>query len=284
MVMKHITARRRPVDDIDRAFSRIERLTAVGSTIGALEQLVQRRKYDDNGLLSWPVNRTRLPGSHRRYYRHIDRVLSHPQFVHIVRARLVSGLGLLAGGNRRTRALALAGMTGTGTAINVRSNYGLDGSDHFAFINYAVAMLEKLFPNDREAREYALAFIAFQSCLSYFTSGSVKLTSPVWRNGDALTGIFRTQTYGDKFLYDLIKDRPGFTKLMAWSVMLAEAGFPLVLLMPKPIARLFFLSGMLFHVSNAKFMGLNRFFWSFVATYPAVSYFTRDAVRERAGT
>lgn len=284
MLRKQIAARRRPVDDIDRAFSRVERLTAVGSTIGALEQLVQRRKYDDNGLLSWPVNRSRMPGSHRAYYKYLDKVLSYPQFVNVMRIRFVSGLGVLAGGSRRARAVSLAGMTGTGAAINVRSNYGLDGSDHFAFINYAAATLEKLFPNDRQAREYALAFIAFQSCLSYFTSGSVKLTSPVWRNGEALTGIFRTQTYGDKFFYDLLKDRAGMTKLLAWAVMVAEAAFPLVVLMPKPIARLFFLSGMAFHVGNAKFMGLNRFFWSFVATYPAVSYFTRDEIRARATT
>lgn len=283
MLTKQIAARRRPVDDIDRAFSRVERLTAVGSTIGALEQLVQRHKYDDKGLFSWPVNRTRLPGWRRAHYKHIDKVLAYPRVVNVMRARFVSGLGLLAGGSRRTRAVWLAGMTGTGGALNLRSNYGLDGSDHFAFINYAVSMLEKLFPNDRRAREYALAFIAFQSCLSYFTSGSVKLTSSVWRSGEALPGIFRTQTYGDRFFYDLLKDRPQLTKLLAWSVMIAEASFPLVLLMPKPIARLFFLSGMAFHVSNAKFMGLNRFFWSFVATYPAVSYFTRDSVRERSG-
>lgn len=274
----------RHVDDIDRAFSRVERLTAVGSTIGALEQLTEHRKYDDNGLFSWPVNRTRLPGSRRAHYRQLDKVLSYPKFVTVMRTRFLSGLGLLAGGSRKSRAACLAGMTGSGAAVNLRSNYGLDGSDHFAFINYAVAMLEKLFPGDRQAREYALAFIAFQSCLSYFTSGTVKMTSAVWRNGEALTGIFRTGTYGDRFFYELIKDRPALTRMLAWSVMLAEAAFPLVLVLPKPAARLVFLSGMAFHLGNAKFMGLNRFFWSFVATYPAVSYFTRPAIRERSGT
>ncbi|GAA1973002.1 hypothetical protein [Amycolatopsis minnesotensis] len=272
------TKRRRYVDDLDRTFGRIERLTAVGSTIGALEQLATHKTLDDKGLLSWPVNRTRLVGAHKFHIKQLDKVLAYPGVIGLVQTRLLSGAGLLApGGTRRSRAACLAGLAGTGAAMNVRSNYGLDGSDQLAFINYAVALLEKLFPDDRKAREFALSFIAAQSCLSYFTSGVVKMTSPVWRNGAAMPGIFRTRTYGDKFLFGLLRDRETFAKLMAWGVMVAEATFPLVLVVPKPVARLFFLSGMAFHVGNAKFMGLNRFFWSFVATYPAVEYFARSS-------
>lgn len=264
-------------DDIDRAFRTIERLTAVGATISALELLATARSLDDKGLLSWPITRTRLLGLNRGVGRHLDKVLRYPQVVGVVQARLLSGLGLLAPTTGRGgRAACLAGMTATGAALNLRSNYGLDGSDHFAFINFAVSLLEKVFPNDRKAREFALAFIAAQSCLAYFTSGAVKMTSPVWRSGEAMSGIFRTRTYGDKFFYRLCKANPRLAQALAWTVMLAEVTFPLVLVVPKPAARVILLGGAAFHAGNARFMGLNRFFWSFVATYPAVSHFSRS--------
>ncbi|WP_019809774.1 lipase maturation factor family protein [Saccharomonospora halophila] len=263
-------------DEIDVAFRRIERLSTVGATISAAELLATARTFDDNGLLGWPINRTRMLGLNRGPGRYLGRLLGYPQVVAVMQTRLLSGLGLLAPGvGRRGRGVALAGMTGTGAALNLRSNYGLDGSDHFAFINFTVALLEKLYPNDERARRAALAFIAAQSCLSYFTSGVVKMTSPVWRNGDAITGVFRTKTYGDRFLYRLTRDNRPLARAMAWSVMVAEALFPLVLVAPRPLARTIMVSGMAFHVGNARFMGLNRFFWSFVATYPAVAHFSR---------
>jgi len=266
-----------PKDDIDHAFQRVEQLTAVGATISALELLATSKSLDDNGLLGWPISRTRMLSLNRGLGKQLDKVLKYPQVVNVVRARAASGLGLLTPRvSRRGRGAALAGMTSTAAAMNLRSNYGLDGSDHFAFINFAVSLLEKAYPHDRRAREAALLFIAAQSCLSYFTSGAVKLTSPVWRSGDAITGVFRTRTYGDKLFYKVTKDNKLVAQGLAWMVMLSEVMFPLVLVAPKPIARLILLSGMGFHLGNARFMGLNRFFWSFVATYPAVAHFSRS--------
>lgn len=264
-------------DDIDRMFRLVERLTSVGAATSALEQLSVAHTLDDRGLLGWPVNRTRLLGLNRGAGKQLDKVLGYPRYLGVLRLRMLAGMGLVAPVRaRRKRAALLAGMVGTGIAQNLRSNYGLDGSDHFAFINYTSAMVEKLFPDDdRAAREFVLSFIAAQSCLSYFTSGVVKLGSPMWRSGTAIDGIFRTRTYGDRFFYRLFRDYPPLAKLLAWSVIVAETAFPLVLIAPKPLARAILLAGMGFHVGNARFMGLNRFFWSFVASYPAVAYFSR---------
>ncbi|WP_298183169.1 hypothetical protein [Saccharomonospora sp.] len=285
MRLRISTPRRKdsPKDDIDAAFQRVERLTATGATISALELLAARKALEDRSLLGWPVSRTRMLSLNRTPGRYLDKVLRYPQVLGVVGARAVSGLTLLSPRvSRRGRAVALAGMTGTGAAINLRSNYGLDGSDHFAFINFAVALLEKLYPNDRRAREAALAFIAAQSCLAYFTSGAVKMTSPVWRSGDAITGVFRTRTYGDRFFYELVKDRKLLAQAVAWGTMVAEVLFPLVLVAPRPIAKMILLAGMGFHLGNARFMGLNRFFWSFVASYPAVAHFSRHLGRADA--
>jgi len=264
-------------DPIDRAFRSVELLTAVGATISALEMMKAARSYDDQGLLAWPITRTRLPSLVKGLGRHLDAVLAYPRVVGVMQTRVLSGLGLLSPlATRRSRAVALAGMTASGAAMQLRANYGADGSDHFAFINFATSLVEKLYPNDKKAREFALAFIAAQSCLAYFTSGAVKMTSPVWRSGDAITGIFRTRTYGDSFFYRICRDHPPLAKVLAWTVMLSETAFPLVLVAPKPVARGILLSGIAFHLGNARFMGLNRFLWSFAGSYPAVASFARS--------
>jgi hypothetical protein len=51
-----------------------------------------------------------------------------------------------------------------------------------------------------------------------------------------------------------------------------ESTFPLVLIVPRPVAYAMVASGVLFHLSNGFLMGLNDFFWLFVAAYPALLY------------
>ena len=58
------------------------------------------------------------------------------------------------------------------------------------------------------------------------------------------------------------------------TIVVTEALFPLVLLVPHSIGLYFLVGGALFHASCAFVMGLNSFFWAFVATYPAI-YFLR---------
>ena len=65
---------------------------------------------------------------------------------------------------------------------------------------------------------------------------------------------------------------------MAWSLILWESCFPLLLVAPRPLAILFLLMGIAFHGGAALFMGLNTFFWTFVATYPAVIHCARARI------
>ncbi|MER5465486.1 hypothetical protein ABT010_33315 [Streptomyces sp. NPDC002668] len=112
--------------------------------------------------------------------------------------------------------------------------------------------------------------------MAYAASGAIKLMSPVWRDGSAITGIFRTRTYGGEGLYRLLNLHPAIPRIVAWSVVLGELTFPLVLVAPKPVARGILGMGVLFHLSIGRFMGLNRFFWAFTATCPAVAYVSRS--------
>ncbi|NIY69004.1 hypothetical protein SMALB_7105 [Streptomyces malaysiensis] len=251
----------------------MEGITSVGAFTSALEQMTTASTLADDEIFGWPVLRLMRPYLHSGKGRQFARILEYPQVVGLVQSRGLAAAGLiLPGASRAQRGVLSAAMCGTSMATQTRMGYGLDGSDHFAFINYAGATLEKLFPHDPRAREAAAAFIAVHSCLSYFTAGVCKLDSPVWRDGTAIPMIFRTGTYGDPDFYAFVRDRPWACKALAWTTIAGEMAFPLALVVPKPVARGILGMGAGFHLANARFMGLNRFLWSFAGTYPAVDH------------
>lgn len=262
---------------VDRVFTRVERIGAAGALIGALEQIARTSTLDDDGVFSWPVNQTRFRGMGRPPLRHLSKLLDYPQVAVIPHARLVAAAWLLFGRpGRKERAVLLCVLTGTAAGMQLRQHYGHDGSDNISFVTFLVAAIEKAFPDDHRAREACVRFIAFHACVAYLTSGAVKLASPVWRDGSAMTGIFRTRTYGDRALYRLLGLHPAVPRVAAWAVILGELTFPLVLVAPGPVARGVLGAGGLFHLANGRFMGLNRFVWAFTATYPAVAHVSRS--------
>ncbi|OZM73076.1 hypothetical protein CFN78_12735 [Amycolatopsis antarctica] len=99
-------------------------------------------------------------------------VVEYLNVIALVRTRVLAAAGLLLPGGSRAQRGVLAGtMCGTSFGLQARMNYGFDGSDHFAFVNYAASALERLFDRDSRAREASVAFIASQACLSYVTAG-----------------------------------------------------------------------------------------------------------------
>lgn len=262
---------------VDRVFVRIEKIGAMGALIGALEQLARMSVLGDDGIFSWSVNQTRFRGIERFPLKQVSKLLDYPQVIVIPQVRLTAAARMLSGRpSSKERALLLSALIGTAAGMQVRQRYGYDGSDNISLVTFLVATVEKAFPGDRRAREACIRFIAFQACVAYVASGAIKLMSPVWRNGSAITGISRTRIYGDKRLYRLLRLHPAVPRTVAWGVILGELTFPLVLVAPRPVARGILGMGVLFHLANGRFMGLNRFFWAFTATYPAVAHVSRS--------
>jgi len=107
-------------------------------------------------------------------------------------------------------------------------------------------------------------------CLAYFVSGYFKLVSPQWRNGQAIFDVLNTETFGRPNMAELIQDKTNLQKTVTWCTLVFELMFPLVLFTPYPVVYIFFLGGVLLHGGIALVMGLNSFFWAFIATYPAL--------------
>ncbi|HEV2371110.1 MAG TPA: alpha/beta fold hydrolase [Streptosporangiaceae bacterium] len=258
---------------VDKALRRVEKLNAVCVLLASLEFLARPEVLRDDHVLSWPIARDSYPRQWQRPPKVLDAVWSYPGVlgVHAFRGAAAARL-LLDGRDARPRPLLSAGLAVASVGVHARSGYGLDGSDHMSTLNSVVLALARLFPDDAEAREACLWFIVSQACLSYTVSGLVKVASPVWRSGEALPGVLRTETYGDRRFHDFLKKRPVLSKWVSRGMVAGETLFPLVVgAAPSPaVTRAHLAAGGVFHAANARFMGLNRFFWAFVATYPAL--------------
>lgn len=120
--------------------------------------------------------------------------------------------------------------------------------------------------------EMAMGYLALQVLLSYFVSGWVKLRSHDWLSGMALTNVFAWSIYPvSQSVLDLAARRR-LVAVGSWLVIAFELALPLSLLAPVLLAASLCLAAC-FHLVNAMLFGLNRFFWVWIATYPALFWF-----------
>ena len=112
------------------------------------------------------------------------------------------------------------------------------------------------------------AFITLQAISSYFLSGSVKLLRPEWRSGQAMTLFLNEAVRGPLSTRHWAR-RPLLARWASWSFILWECAFPLAL-WQADWALLFCTVAAVFHFLVFWFFGLNRFFWAWLATFPAI--------------
>ncbi|MFT4253890.1 MAG: HTTM domain-containing protein [Caulobacter sp.] len=142
------------------------------------------------------------------------------------------------------------------------------GSDRMGLLALWCLTLSALAPSPR-LKELFFGYLGLQLMLSYFISGWVKVVNPDWRGGVALRQVFQFSAYPVSESLRGWAARPRLLLVMSWAVMAFELAFPLTLLWrPALIAGLAVAA--CFHLANACLFGLNRFFWTWLATYPAI--------------
>lgn len=124
----------------------------------------------------------------------------------------------------------------------------------------------------QQYKDLALGYLSIQLILSYMVSGWVKLRNPDWRDGHALSNVFRFSAYPVSEGLRLYAHRGQAMFFASWGVILFELAFPLVLLNQWLLAGGLFIAAS-FHLANACLFGLNRFFWIWLAAYPSLIWF-----------
>jgi hypothetical protein len=118
------------------------------------------------------------------------------------------------------------------------------------------------------AWQAGLWVISIQALSSYFLSGTVKLRYAGWRNGRALRTLLDGGIYGPLPADSMLRSRP-VAVASSWAFIVWEAAFPLAMIDPR-ITTLWCAIGAVFHFLVWWFFGLNRFFWAWLATFPAL--------------
>lgn len=151
------------------------------------------------------------------------------------------------------------------THLKPRSALSNGGSDSFLFVLLFAISIASLVRSE-SALHGGLLFIAAVVSFSYWRAGWVKLKNSDWRTGRALTWSIQASCF----------EKPPplfnrFPRVMSWWVMGFELSAPLIFVVPGYVY-FFCAAGVIFHFANFITLGLNRFFWTWVATYPALIY------------
>jgi hypothetical protein len=145
------------------------------------------------------------------------------------------------------------------------------GSDFMSLVVLTGLLIEevaRVFWSPDLAMQAGLWYVTIHAISSYFVSGWVKLLRPEWRSGQAMTIFLNGGVYGPLPTGSVLR-HPRVALIGSWAFTLWEGLSPLALLHPL-LALQFCAVATLFHGLVFWFFGLNRFFWAWMASFPAI--------------
>lgn len=255
-----------------------EILFAWSLSIQTLEYLRMQKATAHDGLWSWQLQRTDIPNA---IVRQLLDVLFAPR-VHTAHLclRLLAALTLALQG----ASLPLISFLFVGNLlILIRWRGAFNGGSDFLTLVVLTGLLISQIVGAWGDRylgwQAGFWYIAIQAITSYFMSGAVKLLRSEWRNGSAMTIFLNAAIYGP-----LSSQHPLRNKWLAWmgswGFIVWEILFPLSLLDAR-LAAVFCAVASIFHFLVFWFFGLNRFFWAWMVSFPAIIWASSQGVFNR---
>lgn len=219
----------------------------------------------------WPMLAQELPAQPAWLKSGLTLLLQPGPYRTMLILRLVLALGLMLG---------LVGLAGAAVLfvmallllLRWRGAFN-GGSDFMTLVGLSGLLLAHLvgaIANESLGWQAGFWYISLQTVSSYFVSGWVKLLRAEWRSGQAMTLFLDTGVYGPLAQNSIFRN-PQVARLCAWSFTVWEGCFPLALLDVR-LALVFCGVASLFHFLVFWFFGLNRFFWAWLSSFPAVVY------------
>ena len=252
---------------ISSAVRATEVLLALSMLLQTLEYLRMRQALTVQGLWAWPVQRADIPTGP------VQKLLDLLFADRAMQGHLLLRLPVLLLLAWHGSDLALAGLLfASHVLMLIRWRGAFNGGSDFMTLvvltGVLLAQLVQMGGDPHLAWRAGLWYICLQSITSYFMSGWVKLMQPEWRNGHAMTIFLNAAIYGPLSASSFLR-RPWLARLGAWAFIGWECAAPLALLHPL-VALVFCTIALLFHFLVFWFFGLNRFFWAWLATFPAI--------------
>ena len=221
---------------------------------------------------SWSIQREEVPSRPQWVRSLLDRSMQGPGYVLLLCLRLGIALALLGGWVNPALALVLF-VSSVLLLFRWRGAFN-GGSDFMTLVCVTGLLIAQLIGhfthNPTLGWRAGLWYVTVYVVSSYFVSGWVKLLRTEWRNGHAMTVFLDGGVYGPLAAHSIYR-RPQLAALVSWTFTVWEGCFPLALLDVR-IAWFMCCTAPVFHYLVYWYFGLNRFFWAWLATYPAVLY------------
>jgi hypothetical protein len=244
-----------------------ELVFALSLTIQTLEYLRLGKYTADDAFWSWQLQRSDIPNAPVRAL--LD-VLFKPSVyqLHLVLRLCAAVLLALQGAS-----LPLIGFLFVGNLlILIRWRGAFNGGSDFLTLvvltGLFISQVVGAFGNVQLGWQAGFWYIAIQAITSYFMSGAVKLLRPEWRNGSAMTIFLNGAIYGPLSATHPLRNK-WLAMMGSWGFIVWEILFPLSLLDPR-LAAVFCAVAAFFHFLVFWFFGLNRFFWAWLCSFPAI--------------
>ena len=245
-------------------------IAGIGTLIHSLENIRCISIVSEKGILSWDILQHQNPTKNYQLFN----ILFEPRGLMAVyiSQSLLAIASLILAALHIYPTYIFASLLILYAIPALRSSFGIDGAiQMYIIVYFSLVIITVPLPNT-VVPELGVIFLGVQAALSYSISGIAKLTSPAWRNGSALRGIFSTQIYGNELIFRFFNSYPRLCCMSSWFVILFECLFVISVLISPTTALVFLGIGVCFHIFNMVFMGLNNFFFAFLATYPAIYY------------
>ena len=249
------------------AIRALECLFALSAGIQTLEYLRMRPAMNLQGLWSWAIQRQDIPNPLAQQF--FDGLFHEKVFHVLLWARLIALISL---GLQGANLVNVTFLFVSNLAVLIRWRGAFNGGSDFMTLVVLTGLLISqwlAFWDEPELGWRACFwYVTIQSMTSYFVSGAVKLLRPEWRNGSAMTIFLNAAIHGPLQEKHWLR-KPGLAAIGSWTFILWECAAPLALLDTR-LAVVFCAIAALFHFLVFWFFGLNRFFWAWVASFPAI--------------
>lgn len=242
-----------------------QKLAAFAVMIQSMEYLILRRQFGTNGVWSWNV----IGKEFKRYPKLLSYALGltlgDESFVLHLVLRLALACYLLFATELNPPVLGALWLSTVLIAVRMRGTFN-GGSDMMTAVVLGCLALGNT--------KFGIYYLIVQVTASYVVAGAVKFMNQDWRKGTALAHFMRTRTYGAPKWAGQIASVKWLAFLLSWFIILFECSFPLAFL-SRELFVIFACLGIGFHLINFLVLGLNRFFWIWIAAYPVLYTFVQ---------
>jgi hypothetical protein len=244
-----------------------ELVFALSLTIQTLEYLRMGKYTANDAFWSWQLQRDDIPNASVRAL--LD-VLFKPRMHQLhLWLRLAAALTLAVQG----ASLPLVVFLFVGNLlILIRWRGAFNGGSDFLTLvvltGLLISQVVGALGNAQLGWQAGFWYIAIQAITSYFMSGAVKLLRPEWRNGSAMTIFLNGAIYGPLSATHPLRNK-WLAMMGSWGFIVWEILFPFSLADPR-LAAVFCAVAAFFHFLVFWFFGLNRFFWAWMCSFPAI--------------